>query len=519
MDLNVSDILLMISNFEPSRTKVWEMVRRYDPIQMAAFLYLLENVRVSKKCPITLDCEEMLDFCGTRLHDRDVSLPIMTRPVLRIDRAECETVELFLSTAPMHVVDNPYDTNILEIVNRVRTPERFREPANIYASIVIHNLGTSYYQKFLTLVKHLLFSDNLHFQRNEIKCRESVVVHYLQFYKMLTFSLNIVDPRNFRYIILPRPERIYVKPNDLELEYIAQPLYQGLHVVVNSDGENAIKCYNKYAELLKNLLPSVKLAGCSCTFEAVVLPTDARDKCRSWRYWRYRQSCLLYIVDVFRLGNSILVNSPFNERVKYARQIRHPRIRYAPSNKQWDELSAEYHSQRDMYSPIVGIVLRPRLSTPNRPPYVFRHPVRIVFDFIEHSFVSLENQEHLSTLNTDRMYFDLEMADTRATCTVYGHTFDHYYLCVYNRRVHQFQHAATMQRMPYDVEEPKYRIEPLIVLNNRVKPRGLLYLRVYFDKFRNCVGYETKVTLSRYDIPLRSILDELFLPNDNDKET
>ncbi|KAG8362524.1 GbNV_gp48-like [Fopius arisanus] len=52
MDLKVSDILIF-KDLEPLRLKIWEIVRCYNPMYMAAFLYLLDNISLnSKKIPI-----------------------------------------------------------------------------------------------------------------------------------------------------------------------------------------------------------------------------------------------------------------------------------------------------------------------------------------------------------------------------------------------------------------------------------------------------------------------------------
>ena len=47
--LLVSDLLKVFDNYEPSRTRVWEIVRTIHPVHCAALLYLLENVSKSRK--------------------------------------------------------------------------------------------------------------------------------------------------------------------------------------------------------------------------------------------------------------------------------------------------------------------------------------------------------------------------------------------------------------------------------------------------------------------------------------
>ena len=201
MDLNVYDLLLITHNFEPSRIKIWEIARRYDPIQFSALLYLLENVSASrKKEPITLDDDRLYKLCESRAFNRNVLLELWRKPILRIDHVEKTRVQRFAATrtecssrirlletsanettrraaieAKLKFTNtDENNANILRLLDYIRMPETydFHDTPNLYTNIVLHNFGTTHYHALLSSISYLLFSDNYQTDRSEMRTSE-----------------------------------------------------------------------------------------------------------------------------------------------------------------------------------------------------------------------------------------------------------------------------------------------------------------------------------------------------------
>lgn len=550
----MSDILLMLRDYEPSRAKLWEMVRRYDPLQFAAFLYLLENVRKEpRKKPITLPCDKLYEFADARPWSRDTSMRLHLSVTLRTDRVASEPTHLFAMARYASRLESSRhrsagDASVYDLLDRIRSPPRdsdatYDEPQRQpYLLIVAHNLSTNMYQRFLNNVVNMLFPDDMQGDRSRLLPDQMVAIRYLRYHRQLSLqrSLCATDSRRFRYVMLPRPRRVYRRPTERDggTRYVYQSLYQGFHAVMDQefDSSLSVRVFNRYGELQRNLLPPLRLAT-SCTFEAVVVPVDRCGWSRSWRYWPYREGCRIYVCDVFRYGDRVLATLPFVERLRYARRLceeNGQQLTLAATSERWSDLMADrvYDERRtttDMFPPIVGVIARDGQSQFSpfyadqqaavtgggrqfelvaSAPLQYRFHVRLVYDVLEDRPIRVGNGTSsdgdavLKTLRTERLFFDLEMADSRYVWLAYGHTDDSYFLCAYNPSVQQYEHTITLERSPYDTElEPKYQQERLVVLNAKTIPRGFLYLRVYLDRDGRYVGYETKLTTSRYDVP------------------
>lgn len=577
-----SDIFKIYKNFEPSKLKMWEIARSYNPIEFAKLLYLLENVSTTSKRSVISLSDEYINYNPPPNNDddskEDIILKITNEPKIRLDRGvyhegDCD---IFWNDGSKHgnmpnyqdaIVHNngdyDFDFGIDKLLTYIRSNNIIysdnvmniddnadkcgecidmalmpKNVSDIKFKVLNHNIGTLYYNKLLKHVEYLLFNDNFQNDRNEMNNHNehgSIVLRFMQFYKTMNFKQSIDnDARNFRNIVIPKPVRIFDRNLMSSQDHIVQPLYQGFHVIVYSSPSET-KCYSRFGTLHANLAYSIR-CQVPCTFEAVILPIDRFNNVRCWRYWPFRTGFVMYVVDVFRYEQTILTSTPFKDRIKYIDLIvkNQPDIIYSslaasPSRKPytWTLIEQKYINNRDLYDPIVGVVLRepnhtlvvnresplPSSSSPqsscvdtqNRQPKAFYFNILYSFDILNSKVIDLKPTYSLETIRM--LHLNHEMADYKTICVAYGHCDSFIYLCVYNRDLHQFVHAATLQRSPH-IEYTKlvYKPEKIYVINNKVIPRGILYLRVYYDISKNIIGYENKHTDDRFKIPYKNQL-------------
>jgi hypothetical protein len=532
----VQEIFLLFHNFEPSRTKLWEFFRRFDPIQVCAFLYLLENVlQTPKKIPITLPVNTFRTFYKSNYRSRGlVKFRIADKLKLNLDRV-CEKDRDLFSRKIRQRSRSSFipDTNInmLELLRMVVSFSAsssssssswiMNENLSVYVRIILHNLSTSMYRKCLDHVRFLLFPDNLQSDRSELKQNESIVVTFMRYYKMLTFQYYVIDPKMFRYIFVPKPLRVYNEifinsnKNNNDDKYIIQYYYQGIYLIINASLTEQTKCFNRYGELNRTLLR--EKFNCDCTFEAVVVPLDAHGIPRSWRYWDYKSGYRIYKTDVFRYQNVILTNVPFAERIKYLDSIASPNSVTAKCMTTDDEFDGNFNGL-DLYDHVIGKFARRANAFCCERAYVFKFPINAVFDVHKNRILDLRTNEMLrnkSLAYKNNIHVSFDTADRRTVCMAYANSEKYYYLCSYNDRLHQFEHSGDLERLPYDNRpNPNYKSsERILVLNCKERPRGILFLRVYYTKYGEIVGYESKSTTGRYDLPLT---DELFDKDDDE---
>ncbi|ATZ81551.1 GrBNV_gp48-like protein [Drosophila innubila nudivirus] len=452
--------------------------------------------------------------------------------------------------------NNSQDINITTIMNKLRNGNN--NMSYVFEKILNHNLGTYEYSSLLSNIQYLLFNDNFQMNRNDINGKQnnqSIVEQFLQFYKNLSFSQTVDnDPRNFHFLVIPKArqyptvelnrwmakENLILRRQSSEnknvtmvsSKYIYQPYFHGLHLIVYSSPTET-KCYNRFGDLYPNFAYTIRSKE-PCTFEAIVLPTDAYKNTRSWRYWQYRHGWLMYIVDVYRYKQTILLSTPFEKRIAYAKYIANGvEIHLIPEHLSTiNGIYKQYKKNRDIYDSIIGVYKRnckhilcektlhqsiiewdskqneTIASIQNQNKFIDHHRnsyslfnLLYTFDILNLEVVSLNNN-----CNLDCLHMNLEMADYRVLCIGYGHTEEYIYLCRYDRRCHQFVHAATLERLSYESCTLTYKPDKIYVINNKILPQGVLYLRVYFDVNLNVIGYDTKITDGRYKLPYDNIL-------------
>lgn len=507
--LLVSDLLKVFDNYEPSRTRVWEIVRTVHPVHCAALLYLLENVSKSRKATALKLPRDDDDSVAIP----DVVYKTAVTPTLNLTRA---TVTRQLRPEPRHDSTHIYDLRdasgnltVIGLMHVVRDNNAF-ERLTLEERVAMHNLRTAYYTQFVHNVQHFLLPDDMHASRNDFDTADArnVTQKFLQYYHALSVTDDAglcycgnLNPKSFRYVTRPPCRRIDRRPVDLDSDYVVQPLYQGYRVVINST-ERETRCYNCYGDLLHGFLYDVRFTA-NATFEAVVLPTDGDKRLRSWRYGARNKALVVFVVDVFRVDHHVLVQLPFVERAEHIRRIGGANVRQPPTECTWDSLERAYHDRADLFDPVVGVVVRHKRASCADPPQAYRFNMTACYDFLTNTVTRLAGSVSLKEFQ--RVHFNLDMADRRTVCTVYAHDELHYYACRFDRRRYQFVHCAVLERLA-DIagRKPKYRQEPIYVIGAKRLPMGVMFLRVYYSKHDlSVVGFEQKLTTSMYDVPYR----------------
>lgn len=405
-----------------------------------------------------------------------------------------------------------------------------RPPNNIVQRIIAHNIGTYDYHRLIRYIRFLLFTDNLQSDRSLPHVKTpSVVESYIQFYRMMQFreTPDNADPRAFRFMMVAKHRRvqtrelaaIYGTEADIPRDLHVQPLLQGFHVVVYSSAEET-KCYNCYGDLIVGLGYKNR-CKINCTFEAVILPTDKKHNLRSWQYWKMRTNYIMYVVDVFRVNQKVLTQEPFRTRIKYADAIVANStcfMKLPVHLDSWSSIEKYYLQCEDLYSPIVGVVLRDGdsvydASTMYKAPVEFRFNLVYSFDLLNSQIVKLPvDMQPVDYVN--RLHLNFEMADYKTVCLAYGHSENYIYLCHYNRHLHQFEHIGRLQRIAYEFSKLEYQSQKLFVVNCRVLPRGMMLLRVYYNQRKQVIGYDAKWSDNRYKLPYHnSLYNEIIRKN------
>lgn len=514
MTLRLRDVFRFMRDIEYSRLKIYEIVRRYDPIHVAAFFYVLENVTsVNKK-----KADEPLDYTSSSsIDDDDDDDDVNERWLdhefapkqLMLSRVEMTRDSAF---AICTTVDNASslsgfgDIDILDFVSLIKrvsdnevaiTPIERSMLSQPRVRCLLNNATTPYYQAFLRRVNYLLFSDNMQHERDVHYARDSVATRFLRFYKMMMHLGNVLDPKMLRYTAIPRSRRVYDTP--LANEYVAQPMYHGFHVIVSVNGKCA-KTYNRYGEYRYIILRDLDISK-NCSFVALILPLDKRRRERSWRYWRYRSDYRLYVVDVLRYESSSLLDSPFEQRYAYAEQVvegaSSERVRVAPTISSVARFRSEYEQRRDPYDSVIGVYYRRTNSRLTDATDVHaRFDVVVAYDLRDRCIV-----EARESMKFDAMHFSLDMAPRAILCVIYAHDRASLFTCVYDADKHDFVHAARMRRAPCDVDEPRYQAERIYVRGARALVRGVSLYRVYYTNEFKVLGYERKITDGKFDLP------------------
>lgn len=402
------------------------------------------------------------------------------------------------------------DLDLIEFMNQLKGGRKYSE-LSTWSRILLHNLATSAYKKLVSNVINMLSPEHRQSDRNEPNYTlRSAVKCALNYYDGLHFRKIIQenqDPKTFRFIRRPPHTLLLKKLVDCS-DYFVQPLYQGFSVVICSTNSST-RVFSRHGELMQGLLYKTRFTE-NCSFEAVLLPTNNAGEFRSWRFWEFCADYGVFIVDVFRFQNEMLTHLPFYKRAQYIKKIFGVKV--------VDERALEKNmNSSDLLCPVVGIIYRHRLNLCDEPVKEFRYNLSGYYSFLNDSVgefygpISLRKNE--MNMNT---YINYEMARFRSVCIVYGENDSLFFVCKFDRNIFQFVHVGSIKKMIGDVAERRYDKTSLFVVNARVKTKGVLYLRVYYNEptdINSLVGYDFKRTTSYLDIPCAGCKNDLFRLN------
>lgn len=583
---------------------MWECIRAYKPVHIAALLYILENLKSNKReSPIELenlhiseDKYSTTTTTTTTTKTRDIVLTHRQNHI-NIYRVKHVPYNLFnvnsqqqrrrrrrqriitfngtefhesmkfnnvldlidilkdeKALAQMSIEDNKNhdnkNNNILDYDEIKLTT--FEYLNKLLTRIVLFNCTTPDWQQFLHFLIFQLFPDNLQFARydnvsNVSNKSSSKVNSFLRYYKMMSIpeSFNTTSSMDLKYMIIPKLRSID-KTEVLRRsnEHITQPYYQGFFLIVNCS-DTSVRFYNRWSEYLqlnKTIQKAIQNAtdDINCTLVAILLPKDHNGNLRSWRYWPYRKSFEVKVVDIIRFKSKSLVTLPLVERLKYLRSLRSNEfISIVDCDKRIEDYELEYYdaSTIDCFTAMIGVVLKHPRSLISTNPHLslttttndddnaaaasvvddettmFMHkfPLKNSFDLSTNSMISVVNKPP----HEMHLFFNPELAQYYTTVVIYNHDDRWLYACRYNVNIHQFQHYARFERQLYDNKNENIRYsssEKIMVVDSPFRvTRGVLYLRVYYNDNHEYLGYDKKFTTSRYDVPMSWDFDEWFI--------
>lgn len=581
--LYLDRVLQIFYNYEPSKIRLWEIVRTFHPIHISALMYLIENIKKNREKTVMIDFNEYFihldmlnknfnynmenvleielqatlnlayakktnggnmptfkhpDIYFKTIHNNrytilqltDVNLssltPLPSSSMTESDESDKFSAENKIKKDTNNVIFNNNNSNAN---NDIDTNDKHQIFGSInfcdnktLANLVIHNLGTKFFTSFNRHVSTFLLPDYFNPDRNEIMSfltpNTSLIENFFSFYNRYKYESANTNPRTFKFVIRLPNRQIYTKPINLNSEYIVQPSFNGFRIVVNTNKGNT-RCYNKHGELMHGLLYSIHF-NLNCTFEAIILPCDEKGNILSWRYWTYKSGFVLFIVDVFRIENKLLLDVPFYLRQQQIQNIsekfKNKRkstscIRYI-ENLDWNSIENSYNESKNLnvLSAVVGIVVRHKNDLYNVPACEYKFPLTSVYDIMSQTKIQLCG--NVTLLDFYRVHFNLDMAPYKTTVLVYGQDEKYYHLCEFNRLKLQFEHKASLQIINDNVEF-QYKRDLIHVLNSKVEPQGIIILRVYYNNKKKIIGYEQKMTASIYDLPYKS--NQLY--NNNNK--
>lgn len=544
MDLTNLDVLLLFENFESSKCKLWETIRRYKPIHIAALLYILENLIANK----SVKCVQVDDLQIINKFPSPVSVKLTLYPEhVNFSRPQPQQYTLFnndnQSKINRIIKINDFELNdsftklhtVVDLLNIIKNNEFFDYTIldnlkidkstkvetfnNILTRIVLFNCTTADWQKFIHYMVFQLFPDNLQITRydnisNISNKSKSIVNSFLRYYKMFTSpqSFDTINSMDLKYMILPKPqtttrELIYKKMS----KYITQPYYQGFYIIINVS-DTSVRFYNRWSEPLifsQSIQRAISEATkyINCTLISILLPKDEKNHLRSWRYWQYRASFEIKIIDIIRFKSKNLISVPLIERLKYLDNIEATKFVMIENatDQHVDTIETDYYEcQMDCYSAKIGVIIKhpQSLLSNNSKIFSYKFPLKNAFDLCTNKIVTLKS-DYVNT-NKYKLYFNPELAQYYTTVMVYNHDTRWFYICHYNINIHQFQHYCRFQRELSDKEDPKYMInEKILVIDSPFNiTRGVFYLRIYYNDNKEYLGYDRKYTSSRYDLPL-----------------
>lgn len=499
--LYIEDVFKIFYNYEPSKLRLFEIIRNIHPHHTAALIYLIENIKKSNKILPYIPNDLNMSF-----KNEDYIINLCEKTTFSLSR--CIVLSNYF---PDKEYNNLYDKTltILEFLQLFKNNKNFIN-SNNNCKILLNNLCTQLYNKFIDNIK-VQFPDYMQPDRNEwTKDEQPLVIKFLDYYKTLKnecITVTNLNPKTFRFVFRSKNKQIFEKPNNLS-DYDVQPLYQGFRVVVYTN-KHYTRIYNCHGELIKSCLYNEPF-NIDATFEAILLPIDKTGQIKSWRYWPYKTGYKFVVVDIFRIKNQMFTHLPQYERTKHIPLITGDNIHKCDLNTM-DKIERMYYNKLSLFNPIAGFIFKKTQSLCNETSYALYFNLNFYYHFMKNTYNTIEGDFSVLPNNINyNMHIKYEMSDYRTVCIIYSDDHDYYYVCKFNLDIFQFVHVGKIKKLPTDNKKPNYQTINLFVVDCKNLVKGVLYLRVYFNNMnsvKSLIGYEHKFTTSMHDIPSYNTFD------------
>lgn len=171
-------------------------------------------------------------------------------------------------------------------------------------------------------------------------------------------------------------------------------------------------------------------------------------------------------------------------------------------------------NNKDMFFPIVGTVYRSKNGLCNLINEYVSFSFNKYFDTLKNDVNVFEGPVSLfhDQLNLN-IHICLEMARYKTVCMIYADDDEFFYVCKFKKSVYQFVQIGRIKKLPYDDTFYKYKITNLFIVNAKHENKGILFLRLYYNEpgeRDSLIGYEQKLTSSKYDVPAEDCILDLF---------
>lgn len=507
MEILVDDVFNLFHLYEPSNVKIYEIFKTYHPNYIAALIYLLENIKGNKKLEVyePKSVEETIQLIEQKT---TVEYKICKRPTFTLSQAE--NVNLKVRNIDSHKKVSGA-INLIDFIHLYKTTPYENLPNN--CKILLHNLGTTQYKRFCINVASMML-EHSQTNRNEfIRIDEKLEEKFLQYYKYFNYDnilKEIPSSYNFCNIIRPPNQRLYDKmPEELIENYFIQPFYKGFRVVINVNN-GVVQCFNRYGKIIQKFLYGLKLDNKHVTFEAVVLSFDGI-KPRAWTHWSYRKKFIVIITDIFRLNEKMLLKLAYSERMKYLHKITGTNVEHVSN---FPDVNKIYNLNMalDFFNPIVGVVYKAKYKNCAESHIEYKFPMVHYFDYFSNSIKHFDGSVSLMENKMNQnVYINFEMSHYKTVCLVYSNDDKYLYVCKFIE--YHFVFVGKIERLLTDTGELNYENCSLYVLNSPVKPKGVIYLRVYYNcdcGVKEIIGYNFKKTTCMHDLPNKYCEYDLF---------
>lgn len=507
-------------NYESSKYKTVFLIRSFRNEDWKVLLYILERLKLKHSKFVSIPYTLPTDTGNIKLKFINI-IP------LNLLRAITFNYKIEMSNQKNY----EYINNSLSIIGLVK---RIKQEDFVTSDPKITNLTTQQAKRLLIFTQSI-FPDWLMSDRSSSTKSIEIYEQFSLYTKFMNYEHIEVSSTIGRPIILPKAEIIYEKPLNVESKYIIQPKYIGIHcILINNHGKTVL--YNRYAELFKKI--NSDLIPRDIVIECIILPT-IDNELFSWRV--NSTTYKIIVLDIIKIKNEVFYNLQYNERISKFKEIECP-LFIKPTPISWDDM------QTQLYTSIGGIVLRDRTQLIfNKKLLCFNFPAtqyyrfdkdycgnllntKTVFEIYDNELLvatlpvisketqdscikfnltikeKLFNYKTLMTKNgydTNDIQTHIEMSNYKTVLMVYGSDEHSLYYCKFDCKHLQFKHVGTI---PNYNSELKFEKVNIFVIGNKVLVKGVALLRVYFNIDKSIIGYETKITTSKYDVPIYSPL-------------